>query len=121
MFKYLYAIHPPLGMAIVNIALINVSAIFILTSFIFVLDTIGRTKDYLKLVRKGESYFTHEVIKLYGKSWCGRTLVKSVHPYAREYYHHLGYRWWNVFPDGMFSKRTPLLRKRFWVNLISGH
>lgn len=119
--KYIYAIHPPLVMTIVSLAMVRVSVIFLLTFILFTVDTYGRTKDFFRLKNKPASWYTQEIILLYGRSWCGRTLMKALHPNARSIYADAGYRWWHFLPDGSLRRNSPLLKINFWSNLAKGH
>lgn len=128
--KLVRSVHPPLIMFFLSLILLlishsyrltNISFIFLGVSLIFLLDVKGRVNDFVYLKDKHESFFCERVLSKYAKSWCGRTVVRNIHPESSEYFYDLGYRWYHFLPDRAFSKASPFLSLSFWVNLFSGH
>lgn len=116
------ALHPPILLFLLSLfAGLIIHPIFYLGSLIFIGDIRGRYKDYQVLKRKPRKYFRYDILVLFGRSWCGRQVVIASWPPAEEFYTLQGYKWYHVFPDEFFTTNTPLLKKKFWVNLITGH
>lgn len=99
-----------------------ISAICAIMCILSVLDASGRYKEY---------EYHHEallggyvplqvLIRACKTSHCQRqSLILAAQKLGigdrvREIYYDMGYRWWNIAPDWLFSKPQTLLTRRFW-------
>ncbi len=126
---FLRASTPPLtlGFFFVNLSYWvapPLSVIALCISAIYLMDSIARYQEYCRirnLFRKGKYTQAVKVIEKMRASWCCRhaACAASVNFYeAREYYSRMGYRWFHVFPDSTFTRRSPFFSFRFWASLI---
>lgn len=127
MFQDVKAVLPPFSLIFLGGLLGALVHPSLFTLCLFgLLDTHGRYNDYWYLMgeyfdpKSGECNIPRRTADYYGKSFCGRWLVKTCDSYYREtsYYHSKGYRWWHVLPDGF---PRVLLNRNFWRNLLKGH
>jgi hypothetical protein len=112
----LKALWPPLSLMLFGVVLTP----FTLAGIVFVIwgaaDTLGRYKDYLYL--SSFEYLGERLALFYGRSFCGRNIVRAIEPAYGDLFHLSGYRWYHIVPDGF---PAVLFNRRFWVTLVKGH
>ena len=129
MINILYALHPPLGCFLLSFSIftesltleINIIILTVISAFftlLFIFDTHGRYRDYVKI--KTNKRFNIQKAMKYRRSWCQRTLYSTIFPDAKRIYKSLGYRWYHLLPDGFLTFHSPLLKINFYRQLISG-
>lgn len=122
MIRYISAVWLPLSLTLISgsiglICLFNMSwissLIFGLIAFAFTLDVIGRSKEYIYLLRvynkRKRLYW-----ELFSSTRCAREVMTAIDPQAKQYYWLNGYRWYHVFPDNTFRSDSRLLKLSFW-------
>lgn len=118
----LRAVWPPLLILGAGLALSCLSLLALPIVLLGALDTFGRARDYIDLNRRyinqPPGYLPIHIINYYGRSYCGRNVILTIHPEWHHYYCSVGYRWYHFLPDGF---PAVLLRRAFWRNLFLGH
>ena len=117
--RTLLALHPPIIMFSGSIIAVKfVSVFFLLTVVLMLMDVWGRYKDWINIRNKPKDWFTIRRMKLLGKTWCGRTIVKTAYPKSKIFYKALGYKYYHVFPDKFL---TLCFKPKFYLNLSKGY
>lgn len=143
--KFFRATWPPLFLmsgSVAWAAFFFVSEVYFMTALlgvialIFLADFAGRSEDFMSRFYEniyGDNPVSEKVAKLYGRTWCGRTVILATFNHVslqdfphvmtvkKFYRNRLGYRWYHILPDGTFSRNSPFFRLKFWRNLWRGH
>lgn len=124
--KYLQAVWPPLALFFLGMGcfLLSSGVVLAVLSLLFatvmIFDVIGRGRCYHKLVHSEINQIRYVgVWRRYKGSFCSRNVVTTVFPSAKGYYRNAGYRWYHIFPDGTFTKKSTLFKLSFWKELIN--
>ena len=133
------AIWPPLAIFCVDFAAFAVSlangwwpiaAIMAVACVIMLLDARARVRDY----HYAQSLFSmsrnpERIAGIFQTSWCGRVACEvaagevnsSAGEAVRAYHRNTGYRWYHIFPDGTFARKSTFFEPFFWRVTLLGH
>jgi hypothetical protein len=112
----LLAVQRPVFLLVLAISCaVFVHPIFWIGATLLVFDIRARIHEYVFFV---DLPFNTPLAYRLRKSWCSRGVAEAIWPrQAKRYYHHLGYRWYHILPDGGLRV---WLSPRFWRNVIIG-
>jgi hypothetical protein len=135
----LTAVWPPILLLFADFGLLSLSltagwyilaTLLVAGAAILLFDIRGRGRDY-RAVREFVSSGKDPALiaHTYRFSWCGRVACEaaardtssSAAAAVRRYYRMAGYRWFHVFPDNTFTRRSPFLSPKFWSVTVFGN
>lgn len=146
LYWHVRAIHPPLILVIFGLFLINMSVTHIdgmtqyLVSGLLLIGTLAAAVDgYNRLFEFHNIQKTitpritdasiHRFLERSRRTWCTRELTKAALGYKlprrrylkfKKFYFKRGYYFWNIFPEGSFTRNSPWLKKTFYQETFLG-
>ena len=96
---------------------VSTSILFYFPALLGALDMRARYVEY----RRYKWNVTPTILRMLRRSACQRYAAIAASDNMGESiaaYREMGYRWWNVLPDGTFSRNNIYLRKKFYLNLL---
>jgi hypothetical protein len=109
--RYLLALHLPITMFVITL----IFGLYPLTVIYFV-DCVKRTKEYQRIQKIKP---TTKVFETYKGTYCQRSVVKTLHPEAKSYYHGLGYRFYHWLPDAWVQNPRNIVSLKWWRNFFN--
>lgn len=128
----LYAVAPPLGLLFCALFLAVVGPTWVVP-FVIIFDVImvadirARLIEYsrlLTLLHYKRTITANAVIERMRQSWCQRHAAEAacraagMPGHAARWYELHGYRWYHIFPDGIFQRDSALLKWSFWRSVL---
>lgn len=91
---------------------------FGLTLFV---DMLAKLSDYQYYSSTNEVLNSLRLMTKLRKSFCSRQVAIALYgDTARKFYRSLGYRWYHIFPDGVFCRKSVFFRREFWRVVLRG-
>jgi hypothetical protein len=107
------ALHPPMLICLSFLLLSFLNPWFFVGVLVMLMDVSARYKEYKLLL--SDYQYSHRYALQMRSSWCGRTAAIAALPEMKFVFYKMGYRWYNVLPDGF-----PLVftKSAFWVSVL---
>lgn len=127
--KILLAVYPPISIGLVSFFSTFFTPLWlaiplILLFMLMIADTRARLNEYMRLrnlIHHGKREACYRMIEAMGASWCGRVAANAACIHEKvDYneYFYSKYKWYHIFPDGLFSLNSVLFKKNWWLATV---